>query len=203
MLSSSTNSKVLTGFCSAERLIPSGRHIKILLIVPLAVSHVVPPALHGQHWPLTPFSASFHAGHQKGEAAATPALLPAAWLVKSGQASTAHRRPCPDSASHTGTHPGCTVPAVWPLVVPGWPLAAWPQQLPCMAFPFLKDVITEVLPASLIRSANMSTIRAFRDWLRWTQQKFQGPSLSEEASVSSSAPTKSQAELNQHSWSFF
>lgn len=164
LLSSSINSKVLIRFCSTERLIPSGLHIRGLLIVPLTASYVVPSST-ARAAP----SASFHAGHQKGEAAATaPALLPAAWLVKSGQASTVHCRPCPDSRGRTGTHPGCMVLAVWPLV-PGWPPAAWPQQLPRMALLFLKYVITEVFSTSLIRPDNMSIIRAFRDWFCWTQ----------------------------------
>lgn len=118
------------------------------------------------------------------------------------------------------TGPGGMVSAAWLLVAPGWPSdgmalaekapAAVLERDPAAPTPLLggeakrdivhvlfvlKCVITEVLLTSLIGPASMSIVRAFRDWICWTQ-KFQGVFLSKAASVVSSTPMKSQVVLN-------
>lgn len=89
------------------------------------------------------FNASLYAGCWKGEATSTtPALLPAARLIRGSQAAKAHHRLCRDGGSHGRP---------WPQAVPGW------CQEQCLTIPgkycamcwfdfHLKHVITEALP---------------------------------------------------------
>ncbi|XP_023800689.1 uncharacterized protein LOC111941737 [Cyanistes caeruleus] len=114
--------RVLTGFRSAERLIPSGLRTGELLVLPLGWAAWSPHSRAGGATATSaPASASPHAGHREGEAAAAAPLRPSVRSTAGGKRPSRH-------SSLRALPAGCS--QLWPwlqgvgceaTVAPGWP----------------------------------------------------------------------------------